>query len=58
METTDQACAVVSDLADLDQVPLADLQVMTDATMSGTLRRIVPARLGQGVPIAAFNSSV
>ena len=31
---------------------------MTDETMSGMLRRIVPATPGQRVAVAAFNSSV
>ena len=58
MDALDQESTIVSDLADLDRVRLADLRVMTDATMSGMLRRIVPATPGQGVSVAAFNSCV
>jgi FXSXX-COOH protein len=58
MEATDHESAIVSDLADLDRVPLADLHVMTDETTSRMLRRIVPATPGQGVSVAAFNSCV
>ena len=58
MDATDQEATVVSDLADLDHVRLADLQVMTDETVSGMLRRIVPATPGRRVSVAAFNSSV
>jgi len=58
MDANDQADTIVSDLADLDQVRLLDLQVMTDETISGMLRRVVPASPGQRVPVAAFNSSI
>jgi hypothetical protein len=58
MEATDHESAIVSDLADLDGVRFSDLRVMTDETMSGMLRRIVPATAGQGVSVAAFNSCV
>ena len=58
MDVTDQEYTVVSDLADLDRVRLADLRVMTDETTSSMLRRIVPATPGQGVPAAAFNSCI
>jgi hypothetical protein len=50
-----QLCRI---LPALTGVRLADLQVMTDETVSGMLRRIVPAALGQGVSVAAFNSCV
>ena len=58
MDATEQKSAIVSDFADLDQVRLADLQVMSDEAVSGMLRRIVPATPGQGVAVAAFQSSV
>jgi len=58
MGATDTETSIVSDLDDLDRVRLVDLQVMTDETMSGMLRRIVPATPGQRVAVAAFNSSV
>ena len=58
MDATDQECAIVSDLADLDRVRLADLRVMTDEATSSVLRRVVPATPGQGVSVAAFNSCV
>jgi FXSXX-COOH protein len=58
MEAADHESAIVSDLADLDRVRLADLHVMTDETTSRMLRRIVPAAPGQGVSVAAFNSCV
>jgi hypothetical protein len=58
MDVTDQEYTIMSDLADLDQVRLADLQVMTGEATSGLLRRIVPTALGQGVLVAAFNSAV
>jgi hypothetical protein len=58
MDATDSEATIVSDLTDLDRVRLADLDVMTDETMSGMLRRIVPATPGQRVSVAAFNSSV
>jgi len=48
----------VSELADIDEVPLADLRVMTDETWSSTLRRIIPSTPSQGVQVAAFNSSL
>lgn len=57
MDVTDQESAIVSDLADLDRVRLADLQVTDEAT-SSMLSRIVPATPGQGVSVAAFNSAV
>lgn len=56
MDAIDQEYTIVSDLADLDRVRLADLRVTTDAAMSGMLRRI--ATPGQGVSVAAFNSCV
>jgi hypothetical protein len=58
MDADRQAEVIVSELADLDQVRLTDLQVMTDETISGTLRRIIPATRDQRVSVAAFNSSV
>ena len=58
MDLTDQEYTVMSDIADIDRVRLADLQVMTDDVTSGMLRRIVPATPGQGVSVAAFNSAV
>jgi FXSXX-COOH protein len=58
MDVTDREYTVVSDLADLDRVRLADLRVMTDEATSGMLRRIVPVTPGQGLPVAAFNSCV
>jgi hypothetical protein len=58
MDATDQEYTIVSDLADLDRVRLADLRVTTDETTSGMLRRIVPVTPGQGVSVAAFNSCV
>jgi FXSXX-COOH protein len=58
MDATDTEATIVSDLADLDRVRLADLRMMNDETMSGMLRRIVPATPGERVPVAAFNSSV
>jgi len=58
MDVIDHEATIVSDLADLDQVQLADLRAMTDETTSGMLRRIVPATPGQGVSVAAFNSCV
>jgi hypothetical protein len=58
MDVTGQESTIVSDLADLDRVGLADLRVMTDEATSGMLRRIVPATPGQGVSVAAFNSCV
>jgi FXSXX-COOH protein len=45
-------------LADLGQVPLADLQVMKDPALVRTLSRIVPDTPGQQVTVAAFNSSI
>lgn len=58
MDANLQAGTIESDLEDLDQVRLADLQVMTDETISGMLRRILPATPGHRVSVAAFNSSV
>ena len=58
MDSSEQVRGIVSELADLDQVPLADLRVMTDETWSNTIRRIVPSTPSQGVQVAAFNSSI
>jgi len=58
MDATEQARTIVSDLADLDQVPLADLRVMTDEVWEDSLRRIVPDTSGQRVSVAAFSSSI
>jgi hypothetical protein len=58
MDVIDREATMVSDLADLDRVRLADLHVMTDETTSRMLRRIVPATPGQGVSVADFNSCV
>jgi FXSXX-COOH protein len=56
MNVNEQTGTMESDLADLGQVRLADLQV-TDDAISEMLRRIVPDTLGR-VPVAAFNSSI
>jgi FXSXX-COOH protein len=58
MDSSEQVRGIVSELADVDEVPLADLRVMTDETWSNTLRRIVPDTPSQGVQVAAFNSSI
>jgi hypothetical protein len=58
MDANRRAEIIESDLADLDQVRLADLQVVTDERISGMLRRIIPAAPDQRVSVAAFNSSV
>ena len=48
------------DLADLRQVPLADVPTLSDHVLDNALRRLVPApqALAAQVPVAAFNSSI
>jgi len=56
MDDTDQG--TVSELTDLDRVPLGDLRVTTDEALGRMLRRVVPDASAQRLPVAAFNSSL
>jgi FXSXX-COOH protein len=47
-----------SDLADLRQVPLAELHNLGDGALDQALRRVAPEDLRVSVPVAAFNSAI
>lgn len=47
-----------SELADLRQVPLADVQTLSDDVLDSALRRVVPNSLADQLPVAAFNSAI
>jgi FXSXX-COOH protein len=58
MDSAEETRGAASDLADLDRVPLADLQVMHDAALSLALSRIVPQDPSDRLGVAAFNSAI
>jgi len=58
MDFSGEARAAASELADLVRVPLADLQVMSDAALSDALSRAVPRAPGERVAVATFNSAI
>jgi FXSXX-COOH protein len=56
--TDDKRSEYPSDLADLRQVPLADVPALSENVLDSALRRLIPAPLAGQVPVAAFNSSI
>ena len=58
MDSLDETRGAASGLADLSQVPLADIRVMSDDALSQALWRIVADESTRRVAVAAFNSSI
>jgi len=56
--TDEKKTEYLSDLADLRQVPLADMATLSGDALESALRRLVPAPIAGQVPVAAFNSSI
>jgi FXSXX-COOH protein len=54
----DRESEFASDLADLRQVPLAEVHAQGDDAISGALRRALSEQSAHAVPVAAFNSSI
>jgi FXSXX-COOH protein len=54
----DLGSEVATDLADLRQVPLAELRAQGDRAISDAVQRILPEESAHQVPVAAFNSSI
>jgi FXSXX-COOH protein len=50
--------AVPSELADLREVPLADVPDLDADTLESVLGRLLPEPAATPVPVAAFNSAI
>jgi FXSXX-COOH protein len=58
MTVTDVRPAVLSELTDLRDVPLADVPDLDAGTLDDVLDRLLPESASSPVPVAAFNSSI
>ena len=59
MQTTeDTRMMVPSKLADLRDVPLAELPILSTVTLDEALGRVIPDPHAAAVPVAAFSSAI
>lgn len=56
-KSSDDTYEIVSEVSDLEHVPLAEM-TDHDGALSGALHRVLPAQDAAHVPVAAFNSSI
>jgi FXSXX-COOH protein len=58
MTVTDVRPAVLSELTDLRDVPLADVPDLDAGMLDDVLDRLIPESETSPVPVAAFNSAI
>jgi FXSXX-COOH protein len=56
--TDEMRPAVLSELTDLRDVPLAEVSDLDVSTLDDVLGRLIPGAATPPVPVAAFNSSI